>query len=123
MKRAVEAASGDLRQRKIVALGAAMSSFAIVVSGESDAYEPEQLKNREIAVTPNNGSHFTTLKMMEGFLAPEHVRTVSYGEDTARLVSPGQSGQKAGWENRRVVLVIEHVGYGSDTPMIIGGGK
>ena len=55
--------------------------------------------------------------------SPEHVRTVSYGEDTARLVSPGQSGQKAGWENRRVVLVIEHVGYGSDTPMIIGGGK
>ena len=55
--------------------------------------------------------------------SPEHVRTVSYGEDTARLVSPGQSEQKAGWENRRVVLVIEHVGYGSDTPMIIGGGK
>ena len=54
---------------------------------------------------------------------PEHVRAVSYGEDSSRLVAPGQAGPEAGWENRRVVLVIEHVGYGSDTPMIIGGGK
>ena len=37
------------------------------------------LKNREIAVTPNNGSHFTTLKMMEGFLKQEHVRTTTAG--------------------------------------------
>ena len=58
----------------------------------------------------------------QGF-SPQHVRTVSYGEDASRLVAPGQSGQQAGWENRRVVLVIEHVGYGSGTPMIIGGGK
>ncbi len=58
----------------------------------------------------------------EGF-SPEHVRAVSYGEDAARLVAPGQSGQQAGWENRRVVLVIEHVGYEGGTPMITGGGK
>ena len=55
--------------------------------------------------------------------SPELVRAVSYGEDASRLVAPGQSGQQAGWENRRVVLVIEHVGYGSATPMIIEGGK
>lgn len=85
MKRAVEAAAGDLRQRKIVALGAAMSSFAIVVRGDCDAYEPEQLKDREIAVTPNNGSHFTTLKLMEGFLAPEHIKTINAGPMAKRL--------------------------------------
>lgn len=85
MKRAVEAEATDLRRRKIVALGASMSSFAIVVAGDSDAYEPEQLKNREIAVTPNNGSHFTTLKMMEGFLAPEHVKTTGAGSMLKRL--------------------------------------
>ena len=28
------------------------------------------LKDKPIAVTPNNGSEFTTLKMMEGFLTP-----------------------------------------------------
>ena len=52
MKRAVEAASKGLRARKIVALGAAMSSFAIAVRPDSFAYEPEQLKDIEIAVTP-----------------------------------------------------------------------
>jgi NitT/TauT family transport system substrate-binding protein len=85
MKRAVEADSEGLRSRKIVALGAAMSSFAIVVTRDSDAYEPEMLKDKAIAVTPNNGSHFTTLKMMEGFLAPEHIKTTSAGTMSQRL--------------------------------------
>jgi NitT/TauT family transport system substrate-binding protein len=85
MKRAVEADAEGLRGRKIVALGAAMSSFAIVVARESDAYEPEMLKDRPIAVTPNNGSHFTTLKMMEGFVAPEHVKTTNAGTMRQRL--------------------------------------
>jgi ABC-type nitrate/sulfonate/bicarbonate transport system substrate-binding protein len=67
------------RGRKIVALGASMSKFAIVTSRDSNIYAPEMLKNRDIAVTPNNGSHFTTLKMMEGFLAQEHVRTTNAG--------------------------------------------
>jgi NitT/TauT family transport system substrate-binding protein len=43
------------------------------------------LKNREIAVTPNNGSHFTTLKMMEGFLKPEHVKTTAAGSMPRRI--------------------------------------
>jgi NitT/TauT family transport system substrate-binding protein len=85
MKRAVEADCGGLRKRKIVALGASMSMFAIVVSPDSPYYEPEMLKDKEIAVTPNNGSHFTTLKMMEGFLTPEHVKTVHAGSMQKRL--------------------------------------
>ena len=85
MKRAVEAASKGLRARKIVALGAAMSSFAIAVRPDSFAYEPEQLKDIEIAVTPNNGSNFTTLKMLEGYLTPEHIRTVGVGSMPIRL--------------------------------------
>ncbi len=52
----------------------------------------------------------------------ERVRAVSYGEDTARLVSPGQGGPEAGVENRRVVLVIEHLGYGSDAALVAGSG-
>ena len=85
MKRAVEADTGGLRGRKIVALGASMSKFAIVVSRESKYYEPEMLKNQPIAVTPNNGSHFTTLKIMEGFLAPEHIKTTHAGSMLNRL--------------------------------------
>jgi len=85
MKRAVEAEAEGLRPRKIVALGASMSSFAIAVRSDSDAYEPEQLKDKAIAVTPFNGSNFTTLKMMEGFVTPEHVKTVNAGSMPKRL--------------------------------------
>ena len=85
MKRAVEAEAEGLRKRKIVALGAAMSSFAIVVLNDSPYYEPEMLKNKEIAVTPNNGSHFTTLKLMEGFLAQEHIKTTNAGTMKKRI--------------------------------------
>jgi NitT/TauT family transport system substrate-binding protein len=85
MKRAVEAETGGLRRRRIVALGASMSKFAIAVAPGSRIYEPEMLKDRDIAVTPNNGSHFTTLKMMEGFLKPEHVRTTTAGSMPKRI--------------------------------------
>jgi NitT/TauT family transport system substrate-binding protein len=85
MKRAVEAECSGLRRRKIVALGAAMSKFAIAVAPDSKIYEPAMLKNKEIAVTPNNGSHFTTLKMMEGFLKPEHVKTTTAGSMPKRI--------------------------------------
>src|ERR671935_516905 len=48
MKRAVEAECQGLRGRKIVALGASMSKFAIVVSPNSKIYEPEMLKDKPI---------------------------------------------------------------------------
>jgi len=85
MKRAVEANTQGLRGRKIVALGASMSKFAIVVAPGSKYYEPEMLKNQPIAVTPNNGSDFTTLKMMEGFLAQEHIKRTHAGSMLKRL--------------------------------------
>jgi NitT/TauT family transport system substrate-binding protein len=85
MKRAVEAETQGLRGRKIVALGASMSKFAIVVSRDSRIYEPEMLKDKPIAVTPNNGSEFTTLKMMEGFLEPQHVKRTNVGSMLKRL--------------------------------------
>jgi NitT/TauT family transport system substrate-binding protein len=94
MKRAVEADCGGLRGRKIVALGASMSKFAIVVSRDSRYYEPEMLKDKPIAVTPNNGSHFTTLKIMEGFLTPEHIKTTHAGSMLKRLEAV-QSGKVA----------------------------
>src|SRR5262249_10835496 len=45
----------------------------------------EMLKDRPIAVTPNNGSEFTTLKMMEGFLEPEHVKRTNVGSMLKRI--------------------------------------
>jgi len=44
-------------------------------------------------------------------LTEEQVRAISYGEDTRRLVMPGNTGPGVpGWENRRVVIVIDHDG-------------
>jgi NitT/TauT family transport system substrate-binding protein len=85
MKRAVEAEASNIRRRKIVALGASMSMFAIAVRKDSKFYAPEMLKDQLIAVTPNNGSHFTTLKMMEGFLEPKHLTVTNVGTMPQRL--------------------------------------
>src|SRR3954467_7515544 len=64
MKRAVESnVTSGHRPAKIVALGSAMSTFALVVNPKAKIYEPEQFKDKEIAVSPFNGSHFTMLKM------------------------------------------------------------
>ena len=88
MKRAVES-NLDLdtkhRPAKIVALGSAMSSFAIVTDPKSGIYEPEQLKNVPIAVSPFNGSHFTMLKMMEGFLKRAEIKWTNAGTHRERL--------------------------------------
>ena len=85
MKRAVEANTEGRRSRKIVALGASMSKFAVVVARDSKIYEPEMLKDKLISVTPNNGSHFTMLKMLEGFLEPTHIKTTNAGSMQKRL--------------------------------------
>ena len=90
MKRAVEADSGGLRHRRIVALGASMSKFAIAVAKDSKIYEPEMLKDKLISVTPNNGSHFTMLKMIEGFVEPQHVKTTHAGSMLKRIEALGR---------------------------------
>src|SRR5579863_7830256 len=86
MKRAVESNVEDGHRRaKIVALGSAMSSFAIVTDPKLGIYEPEQLKNTPIGVSPFNGSHFTMLKMMEGFVRREEIKWENVGTHRERL--------------------------------------
>ncbi|HXQ52502.1 MAG TPA: ABC transporter substrate-binding protein [Stellaceae bacterium] len=86
MKRAVESMTETgHRPAKIVALGSAMSSFALVADPKARIYEPEQLKNRPIAVSPFNGSHFTTLKLLDGFLNRDQIKTIFAGTMRERL--------------------------------------
>jgi NitT/TauT family transport system substrate-binding protein len=86
MKRAVESnVTAGHRAAKIVALGSAMSSFAIVVDPTARIYEPEQLRNKPIAVSPFNGSHFTMLKMLEGFLNRDQINWVNAGTHKERM--------------------------------------
>ncbi len=86
MKRAVESnLETGHRPAKIVALGSAMSAFAIVTDPKHGIYEPEQLKNVPIGVSPFNGSHFTMLKMMEGFLKRDEIKWTNAGTHKERL--------------------------------------
>lgn len=55
-----------------------------------------------------------------GFVS-EQVRAVSYGEDEGRLVAPSKAGRQAGWENRRVALVVDHLGTVSDSTPVTEG--
>jgi peptidoglycan-associated lipoprotein len=44
-----------------------------------------------------------------GQIPPDQVRAVSYGEDPQRLVHPDYTGPgDTGWQNRRVVLVVDY---------------
>jgi peptidoglycan-associated lipoprotein len=54
----------------------------------------------------------------EAGFAADRVRAVSYGENTQRLVAAGSGPGQAGWENRRVVLVIDHNGM-APAPAVI----
>ncbi len=85
MKRAVEATQAGQRPAKIVALGAAMSSFAIVAAPDGDISEPEALKDKPIAVSPFNGSHFTTIKMLESFIKFGNIQITNAGTMRERL--------------------------------------
>ena len=86
MKRAVESqVEKGHRPAKIVALGSAMSTFALVADPKSGVYEPEQLKDKPIGVSPYNGSHFTTLKLLEGFLKREQIKTTFAGTMRERI--------------------------------------
>jgi NitT/TauT family transport system substrate-binding protein len=87
MKRAVESSNVEdgHRPAKIVALGSAMSTFAIVTDPRTGIYEPEQLKNEPIAVSPFNGSHFTMLKLMEGFIRRDEIKWTNAGTHKERI--------------------------------------
>ena len=96
MKRTVEALAAGQRPAKIVALGFAMSKMAIITGPNSPIYEPEQLKDTPVAVSPFNGSHFTTLKMLEGFVEKEHIQIINSGTMRERLEAVGKGEVAAG---------------------------
>ena len=102
-------------------------------AGVVDQYYPDALLTVEGFTDPSGSAEYNLalgqrraeavqryLVETENF-SPNRVRAVSYGENTGRLVAPGRGGPEAGWENRRVVLVIEHLGYEPVGPVTAGG--
>ena len=111
MKRAVDGEQCDQRPAKIIALGAAMSKFAIVASANGNIVEPEQLANTPIGVTIYNGSHFTTLKMLEGFLRKEEIQVVNIGTMPQRLEAVRQGELAACTFNEPWISVAQKEGF------------
>jgi NitT/TauT family transport system substrate-binding protein len=111
MKRAVDEELCGQRPTKIVALGAAMSKFAIVTSAHSGSFEPEQLKDRPVAVTIYNGSHFTTLKMLEGFLRKDEIRVTNAGTMPQRLEAMRRGELAAATFNEPWISLAQKQGF------------
>ena len=111
MKRAVDGERCGQRPAKIVGLGAAMSKFAIVASPHSGIFEPEQLKDRPVAVTIYNGSHFTTLKMLEGFLRREDIKVTNAGTMHQRLEAVRRGELAAATFNEPWISVAQKQGF------------
>jgi NitT/TauT family transport system substrate-binding protein len=111
MKRAVDGELCGQRPARIVALGAAMSTFAIVTAPHSGIYEPEQLQHTPVAVTIYNGSHFTTLKMLEGFLRQNEINVVNAGTMPARLEALRRGELAAATLNEPWISVAQKQGF------------
>ena len=111
MKRAVDGELCGQRPAKIIAIGAAMSKFAIVASPHSGIFEPEQLKDRPVAVTIYNGSHFTTLKMLEGFLRKEDIKVTNAGTMHQRLEAVRRGELAAATFNEPWISVAQKQGF------------
>ena len=111
MKRTVEAVQSGQRPAKIVALGAAMTRMAIVTFPDSGIYEPEQLKDRPVAVSPFNGSHFTTLKMLEGFVAKDHIKVIHAGTMMERIEAVRKGEVAAANLMEPWISVVEKQGF------------
>ena len=111
MKRTVEAEDAGQRAAKIVALGSAMSTFAIIAAPKSDFYEPEQFKDVPIAVSPYNGSHFTTLKLLEGFVAKDHIKITNAGTMQERLSAIANGDVAAGSFMEPWISVAQKQGF------------
>jgi NitT/TauT family transport system substrate-binding protein len=111
MKRAVDGELCGQRPAKIVALGAAMSKFAIVTSPRSGIFEPEQLKDTPVAVTIYNGSHFTTLKMLEGFLRKDDIKVTNAGTMHQRLEALRTGELAAATFNEPWISVAQKQGF------------
>ena len=111
MKRAVETnVESGHRTAKIVALGSAMSTFAIVTDPKTGIFEPEQLKNVPIAVSQYNGSHFTMLKMMEGFIKRDEIKITNAGTHKQRLDALKEGKVKAVSLQEPWISVAEKLG-------------
>jgi peptidoglycan-associated lipoprotein len=80
----------------------------ITVEGFTDPSGPAEYNRR---LGQRRADAVRDYLVQSGTINGERLRSVSYGEDSSRLIQPEDRGPgQQGWQNRRVVLVIDHQG-------------
>jgi len=88
----------------------------VTVEGFTDPAGPEAYN---LALGKRRADAVAQYLVASAGLMQNSVRAVSYGENTERLVRPqGVGPGQTGWENRRVVLVIDHYGMPPAMPTV-----
>ncbi len=62
-----------------------VANQALLVRGDSPHYYPGSLGNEPIAVQFHAGSHYTALRLLEGYLPAEKIKMLHYGSPENRL--------------------------------------
>jgi len=63
---------------------------AIVVPGDSTINQPRDLRNELIGVTFHAGSHYMTLRMLEGFIQRDEINAIHVGSDRYEALLRGE---------------------------------
>jgi NitT/TauT family transport system substrate-binding protein len=71
---------------RIVSIRPAIATQAIVVRPDSEICTPEDLRGKTIGVNFHAGSHYLTLRMLEGFMPREEIKVAHMGEAKPRYL-------------------------------------
>lgn len=109
---AFDDASLDSQDQEILAKFAAVSQkyypdALVTVEGFTD---PSGDENYNLWLGEERAKAVAEYLVTTTAMTEDGIKVVSYGEDARRLVNEGWGPGTEGWENRRVVLVIDHDG-------------
>jgi len=79
------AVEGRARQGRILGFRESITAMGIVTRKDSGIVRAEELAGVPVAVQEHTGSHYMAIKMMEGFVPRDEIRTVHVGGPLARL--------------------------------------
>ena len=84
---AIKRTAVEGRSRPAVILGfrESITAMGIVTRKDSGIVRPEELAGVPVAVQEHTGSHYMAIRMMEGFVPRDEIRTVHVGGPAARL--------------------------------------
>lgn len=115
----VDAAARENLQRFANVVGEHYPTAVVTVEGFTD---PSGSAEYNLRLGQRRADAVKAVLVDEAGMNGETVRAVSYGEDTRRLVQPGETGPgAAGRANRRVVLVIEHADAAMNADIVAAG--